>query len=209
MSLLKAQIRTLLTNEIGADLEDQLENSRREVQQQEGAKAAFSTAREAVGQLLGVLQKDLSDGKYTLEQGQEISKWVQRAMAVCESLELKATHQLLIKNGAVAQSERLVALVRKRFDGEKTKYEELARLALPSDEGAPAEADPTAPAAPKSIKQLRLEEAAREAAAAQGTLEPPVLPVEPDAPPPAPVASEKHGKANGKRGKGSRGAAHA
>ena len=207
MSLLKAQIRTLLTNEIGADLDDQLEHAKREVQETTGAKAAYATAQECIKQLLPHLKKDIDDGKYTLEQGNEISKWIQRASGVCESLGVQATHTLLAKNGAVAQNERLVALVRKRFEGEKAKYEDLAKKVLPPETGGPVEADPTAPAAPKSIKQLRLEEAAREAA--QGSLEPPVLHVEPDEPLPAPMPPDKYGKANGKRGKGSRGAAHA
>lgn len=210
MSLLKAQIRTLLTNEIGADLDDQLEQAKREVHETTGAKAAYATAQECIKQLLPHLKKDIDDGKYSLEQGNEISKWIQRASGVVESLGLQSTHTLLAKHGAVAQNERLVAIVRKRFEGEKSKYEELAKKVLPPETSEHVEADPTAPAAPKSIKQLRLEEAAREAAAgAQGTLEPPVLPVEPEEPPLVPAVPEKHGKANGKRGKGSRGAAHA
>lgn len=213
MSLLKAQVRVAVTNDIGADLDDQLEHAQREVHQQEGAKAAFATAKSAIEQLLNHLKKDIEDGKYSLEQGSEISKWIQRASAICESLGVSATNTLIAKSGAYEQNKRLVDLIRKRMDSETAKLRELELLARAQQHagvGPAGEMDPTAPPAPKSIKQLRLEEAAREAAAAaQGTLEPPVLPVEPDEPPPAPVASEKHGKANGKRGKGSRGAAHA
>lgn len=196
MSVLKQQIRVAVTNDIGADLDDQLEQARREVLHQEGAKAAYATAQKLVEQLLPHLQKDIDAGKYSLEQGAEISKWIQRAMGVCESLGLQATHLIIAKNGAVAQNERLVQLVKKRLDAEQAQLAEIAKTVQ-------SEGDPTAPPAPKSIKQIRLEEAAREKAAAEAQSGAP--PVEPAPQPPAATKS-----ANGKaRGKGSRGAAHA
>lgn len=195
MSLLKAQVRVAVTNDIGADLDDQLEHARRDVQQQEGAKAAYSTAHKLIEQLLPHLQKDIESGKYDLQQGAEIAKWIQRAMGVCESMSVQASHLLLSKNGAVAQNERLVALVKKRLEIEQAKVTELAKQPALVDQD---EVDLTAaPTAPKSIKQIRLEEAAREAAAAQAE-------AKVDEPPPPPTV-----KSNGKRGKGSRSAAHA
>lgn len=208
MSLLKAQVRVAVTNDIGADLDDQLEQARREVQQQEGAKAAFATAQKAVEQLLTHLKKDVEDGKYSVEQGADISRWIQRAMAVCDGLGAQATQILIAKNGALAQNERLVSMIKKRLDGEVEKLRELELLARAQRAAGlepVQESDPTAPPAPKSIKQQRLEEEARERAAAAGAASPPVVPSSTDAPPPAPAKG-----ANGKaRGKGSRGAAHA
>jgi hypothetical protein len=201
VSLLKAQVRVAVTNDIGADLDDQLEQARREAQQQEGAKAAYATAQKAVEQLLTHLKKDIEDGKYGPEQGVDISRWIQRAMAVCDGLGAQATQILIAKNGALAQNERLVSIVKKRLDGEVEKLRELELLARAQRAAGlePAqESDPTAPSAPKSIKQIRLEEAAREAEAAAQAAEPA----------PTPPASA-NGKVNGKRGKGSRHAANA
>lgn len=206
MSLLKAQVRVSVTHDIGADLDDQLEQARREVFQQEGAKAAYATAQKLIEQLLPHLQKDIEAGKYSLEQGAEIAKWIQRATGVCESLGVQATHLVIAKSGAVAQNERLIQLVKKRLDTEQLQLAEAAKALQ-------VEVDPTAPSAPKSIKQIRLEEAAREAeqAAKNGAQDkeaqsasPPPPALEPE---PAPSLQKS---SNGKmRGKGGRGVANA
>jgi hypothetical protein len=167
-SVLKQQIRVAVTNDIGADLDDQLEAAKAEVQQQEGAKAAYSTAEKLIEQLLPHLQKDLNDGRISLETASESSKWIQRAMGVCSSLHVQATHLVIAKQGAVSQTEKLLGIVKKRFDSERAKLVELEKLGVSGQDDIAS----AAPSAPKSIKQLRMEEAAAEAAAAEAAAAP-------------------------------------
>lgn len=159
MSVLKQQIRVAVTNDIGADLDDQLEAAKVEVQQQEGAKAAYATAEKLIGQLLPHLQQDLNDGKLSLETATVVSKWLQRAMGVCTTLHAQATNAVIAKSGAAVQTERLVGLVKKRFDAERAKLIELEKAA--SEQASAAdEGEARGRPAPMSIKERRLAEAA-------------------------------------------------
>jgi len=167
VSVLKQQIRVAVTNDIGADLDDQLEAAKVEVQQQEGAKAAYATAEKLIGQLLPHLQQDLNDGKIPMETASVVSKWVQRAMGVCTTLHAQATNAVIAKSGAVLQTEKLVGLVKKRFDAERAKLIELEKEASEQPVlDAASEGRPEGRRAPVSIKEQRLREAMSEDAQA-------------------------------------------
>lgn len=165
MSLLKAQIRVAVTNDIGSDLDDQLEQARREVQQQEGAKVAYATAQKHVEQLLVHMQREIEDGKLDLESGALVSKWVQKAAGVCDSLGVQAQQLWLVRTGAVSQNERLLGLLKKRMDTEKARLQELLQVAQSDKVQSIPVADPTVGSAPPSLKQLRQAEAAEVAKA--------------------------------------------
>ncbi len=154
MSTTKAELRLMILHDLGADAEDQLEAARTELHRREGAQSAFVASARAVEQLMVPVQAEVSSGALTLEQGKLILGWLQRAYGVCESMHATARQHVAAQGGAVAQAEKFVGMVKKKW---QTSQEEVPSTAAPVL-SAPERV------APRSIKEIRLAEARAAAA---------------------------------------------
>jgi len=186
MSLLKAELKQLVTTEVGIRVEDALEAAKHGLAVYEGRQIAMMDASKAVDALAGVVDSDITADKFDLETGAHIKRYLTRASSALQNLSQQAANLRIAQAGKIQGFEHTVTLLKNMIDAEK---ETVANLK--AAEAAPPPENPasrTVGTHPLSIKELRLaEEAAETVAATPAAIPEPPLPLAP--PPTEPVTT--------------------
>ncbi len=183
MSVLKSELKQLVTHEVGVRVEDALEAAKKEQATLEGKQSGFLDGAKAVEALLTLVDKDLTEEKVDLPTAEAIKRWLLRAFTALQNLSQQASNLKVIQMGKVQGFEHTVKLLQNMIEQEKQKAAQL----VAAQEAPPPENPRERPVgvAPVSIKALRLAEDAATPPAAPVEVTPVV--VAPPAPP-APVA---------------------
>jgi len=167
MSVLKSELKQLVTNEVGVRVEDALEAAKKELSLLEGRQAGLSEGAKIVEALLGFIDKDVEEGKIDLPTAEVAKRFVLRGVHALNNSAQNAGNLRIAQTGKVQGFAQTVELLKDIVDKERAKVEAI-RLA---ESSPPAEnaRDRVSGTAPVSIKELRLAE---------------------DLPPPAPVTAQ-------------------
>lgn len=156
MSILKAELKQLVTHEIGVRIDDALEAAKRELSVLDGKHAAFTDGAKAIEALQAMVDKDVEEEVFDLKTAAVVKKYVTRGVNALQNLAQQASLHKIGQTGKVQGFEHTISLLKGIFEAEKAKAEQLRASA--DEEGRPREL--------RSIRQRRQEEAAAEAAAA-------------------------------------------
>lgn len=212
MAITKGEVRAAAFHEAGCQLEDMLEGAKADGHRHEGAALAGKKLAELIGALSGHVNKDVEEGKLTLEIAKAVTHYVSRAVVVAEAYTQQMVNQRQTNHGTVAGLQRGIDVMKKLHEMEQRKGD----LSLVTSDPRPVGAG--------SIKQQRLAAEAAgtlvvpspEPVSPEATTEPPppetapAVDPEPAPPAPAPEPPPPAAKPNGARGRGARGrGAHA
>jgi hypothetical protein len=134
MGIDKSELKILIANNIGADIEDQLESSKRTVHQLEGAVAALGQAATAVP--LGVIAKIdkileegvIKDDMPALQVYTLLKKYVTKCGDFLQHLSEVEKLKVTSQHGEVRGIEFSLGLIKKIKDDEIKKVEALAKF---------------------------------------------------------------------------------
>jgi hypothetical protein len=156
-SPIKSEVKIAAAQDIGVRLDDLLEQARTEVAQMNGAQTGMNEGARAVAKLLTAVDSDIDNGVMDLQQAQMAKLYVNRAIAVLENLARHMGNLVLAANGKVTAFDKAVASVKTYQDAEQVRLASaLAQAATEAATGATT----TSHRPEKTIKQLRLDEAA-------------------------------------------------
>jgi hypothetical protein len=171
VSVLKSELKQLVTHEIGVRVDDALEGAKREQHALEGRQVAFAEGAKAVEVLLAHVDKDVTEEKYDLATADLIKKYVVRSIQVLQGLAAQGTNLMLAQAGKVQAFAHTVTLLNGMLAAEKANAEKMRAAISAASASPPLESGeaPTEPPRPISIKAQRLaEEAAQEAPKKKG-----------------------------------------
>lgn len=163
MSILKAELKMMVTHEVGVRVDDSLEVAKKDLAMLESRQVTFGDAAKAIETLLQHVDKDLEEEKLPEEVAQHVKRYIVRGVSALQNLAQQAANNRMAQTGRVQGLEQTVVLLKNMVDAERAKAE-----ALRAAETAPEPMNPKDrvngqhPAA--TIKELRLAEAAQEAA---------------------------------------------
>lgn len=178
MSVLKSELKQLVTQEVGVRVEDALEGAKNDLFVLEGRQAGFFEGAKIAEALLGFVDKDLTEGLLELPVAAEVKKYVTRCVHALNNAGQNASNLRIEQSGKVKALTQTVSMLSDIVEKEKAKAAAiLAAEAAPPPENA---RDRVMGVAPVSIKELRLAEEAVTAPAPAPA---------PAAPAPAPVAA--------------------
>jgi arginyl-tRNA synthetase len=180
MNVDKADIKIFTAHEIGVRLDDLLESNTKEMHRLEGGVLQLKRAADSVSALMKVVDQEMDEGKFDLEQAKTIKRFVERAHQMVTNLMIQTDNNRIIWQGRLQGFEASVEAVKKFQDAESKKVEALRaalaakKAALVDGEHEMVDADAGRPDGVRpamTIKQRRLleeaEEKAREAAQAE------------------------------------------
>lgn len=105
MTLLKAQIRAGIIGEVGQKAGDAVEAAKREIASYDGAMSALSAASRALGLLHEHVERDVNEGKLSLEQAKVAKEWIEKCGGVVRNLLATAETQAHVARGKLQQAE--------------------------------------------------------------------------------------------------------
>ena len=156
----KAALRASAIFDLGGRFEDALEGAQTRASEARGSVSAFSQGARAAAALEAHVDRDVEEGKLSLEEAKIAKLWLGRSRAALENLGRQAEGLVLMTEGELRAWRATVEISKKTHELELAKVPR-ARLA-PLEEVAPAA--PDAGRRP-SVKERRLAaEAAAQAA---------------------------------------------
>ena len=173
-SILKTELKQLVTFEVGARVEDSFEEAKRGLSIFEGRQTAMLDAAKAVEQLLAFVDTDVTEEKIDLEAATVAKRYIMRAVNALQNLSAQAQNLRMAQTGKVSGLEQTVALLKNMADAEMAKLVQLRAAAAEQPVTASSAASSETREVgtrPLSIKEQRLAEAAEEAAAAAAEVE--------------------------------------
>lgn len=198
----KAAIKVAVIHDLGADMDDMLEQSRRMIQQLEGGAAWMGKAHVAVTQISQRVDAERDAGKMPEDVAAVVKKYLGMALQSITDLGTKAAASKLGQEGIASGIERCVKHAKKKMDTEQLKLESAVlkakKAAESGEEPRPRGSDAAddlkrrkaeAKAAKEAAAKKEAEEAAQEAAGAPEPAKEPEVPATPK-------------KTRGARGKG-------
>lgn len=123
MTIEKAQLTAHVANEIGADIEDLLEQADRTMQSSEGVTVGLARASKGVQGILEHVDQALDNGELDLDQSTLVKRWVSRALGSIEGLKAQAEVERLQARGYRVGVARAMETARKRRDMATAKVE--------------------------------------------------------------------------------------
>lgn len=150
MSVLKAEMKQLVTHELGVRIDDALEASKRELDVLDGKHAAYNDGAKAVEALQALVDKDVDGELYDLAAATVVKKYLTRAVTALQNLGQQASLLKVAQTGKVQGFEHTIALLKGIYDAEKVKAETLRKSE--DEDGRPRDL--------RSIRQQRQEEEA-------------------------------------------------
>jgi hypothetical protein len=158
MSVLKSEMKQLVTHEVGVRVEDALEGAKRDLAVLEGRQGAFADGAKAAEALLGSVDKDIDEEKYDPATGEHVKRYVLRCAHALANLSANAANLRIAQTGKVQGFQHTVSLLQNMIEAEKAKVAAaVATESLPPPENP---RDREAGTRPVSIKELRLAEEA-------------------------------------------------
>jgi len=188
MSVLKSELKQLVTQEVGVRVEDALEGAKNDLFVLEGRQAGFFEGAKVAEALLGFVDKDLNEGVLELAVAAEVKKYVLRCVHALNNAGQNASNLRIEQNGKVKALTQTVSMLSEMIEKEKSKAAAIlaAEAVAPTDNAR----DRVSGTAPVSIKELRLAEDASGEPAEPPVTPEPVPASEPAAPPaPEPVTT--------------------
>jgi hypothetical protein len=126
----KAEIKIFTANEIGADLEDMMEQAQKAEHMHEGAKIALADAYKKVNALADYLHKTIEDGELNLAEIDTpekieglVRRYIGRCAGVIENLGLMAQNAQLGAAGMVAAYKNAMKAPMKVMEAERKKID--------------------------------------------------------------------------------------
>lgn len=157
MSVLKSELKQLVTYEVGVKVEDALESARTELALLEGRQTGFSDGAKVVESLLGYADKDLADGKLDATTLELVKRYLLRGVHALNNAAHNASNLRIAQTGKIQGFEQTVTLLRDLVASEKEKV--AAVLAAATQPVAENSHDRPVGVAPASLKEVRLAEA--------------------------------------------------
>ena len=208
MSIDKAQLKILITNNLGATIEDRLEGERKAMHELTGAAVALKQAAQKVPRdLIAKLEREQEEGTNVIKDGLEghkvvglIKLWLTKASDYLGHLADVEQQKAIVQGGRAAGLEEAMGIVKKERDDTAQR---LAELAAAADADAPPPvADQRSAAAQARAEHGSLAER-RAAAAAQHDTAAGESSAKQDAPPtvaalPPPTPPSAKGRGTGK-----------
>ena len=116
MSIRTAELKAMVTNELGASFEDLLEATRVETHRWEGSKRAFKQGADAVIGLLSHIKKDADEELVEPAVAEYAQKYLMRASEALKNLRVQAEAMELKVKGKVEGLQLVVDLTKKVHD---------------------------------------------------------------------------------------------
>jgi len=156
MSVLKSELKQLVTHEVGVRVEDALEGAKKDLSVMEGRQAGLSDGAKIVEALLEFVNKDTDEGKLDLPTAGTVKQFLMRGVHGLNNAAQNASNLRIAQTGKVQALTQTVAMLQEMIDKEKAKAAAIvAAEAAPPSENA---RDRVMGVAPVSIKELRLAE---------------------------------------------------
>jgi hypothetical protein len=140
MNILKAEMKQMVTHEIGVRVDDALEAARKELAVLEGRQTAFLDGAKAVEALMKAVDADCDSEKYGLEVGAEIKRYLSRGSQALQNLSIQANNMRIAQAGKVQGFEHTIRLLQNLIEQEKQKVEQAKAKA--EEEGVDVEEVP-------------------------------------------------------------------
>lgn len=127
MSIEKAELKILITQDIGCEVEDQKERVERDKYRSQGsASALLGAAQNITKQIHPVVKKDFEEGIIPescsgLDLVALINRYVTKASNLCTHLSGIAENRALLAEGGQKQLEQILIMLKKRNDAEEAK----------------------------------------------------------------------------------------
>lgn len=154
MNVLKAEMKQMVTHEVGVRVDDALEAARKELAALEGRQTAYLEGAKAVEALMKAVDADCESEKFGLEVGAEVKRYLSRASQVLQNLSMQANNMRIAQTGKVQGFEHTIRLLKNLIEQEKQKVEQARTKA--EEEGVDVEEVPRR----MSLKERRQAEAA-------------------------------------------------
>lgn len=156
MSVLKSELKQLVTHEVGVKIDDVLEAARRDYVMLEGRQTAFQDGSKAPEALMVSVDKDVEEGKYDLKTAEIVKRYLSRCSNALQNLSVQAANMRIAQGGKVQGFEQTIAVLKAILDAEKSKVEAVNGVAGVEDLNP---RDRPVGVAPVSLKEQRLAEA--------------------------------------------------
>ena len=176
MSVLKSELKQLVTLEVGIRVDDALEAALKELSVLEGRQTAFQEGAKNLEALISVVDLDLDAGLFDIPTAGHIKKYMNRCVLSLQNAGQNAMNQRIAQTGAVRGFQHTVELLKGMVAAEKAKT--AALMAAVEDHPSENPRERTEGTRPANIKELRLAEEVSEPVA--------VAPVPTPAPVPEP-----------------------
>ena len=118
-SILKTELKQLVTHEIGVRVEDSFEEAKRGLAIFEGRQIAMLDGAKAVEQLLSLVDADVTEGKMDLPMAEIVKRYVSRAANALHTLAQQAANLRMAQTGKVTGIEQTMNLLKKMVEAEE------------------------------------------------------------------------------------------
>ena len=152
----KGAIRASAIHDLGVRFDDSLDSATARSHESRGAVAAFSAARQSMASLMQHVDRDIDEGKLSIDEATLVKLWLSRALNACEGLFRQSENRVLMCEGELRAIRHVVDITGKTFEIER------ATTHVRQEPGAPVDARRP------SIKQRRLTEATADPAKPSG-----------------------------------------
>jgi hypothetical protein len=168
MNPMKAEVKMLTVQDLGANMDDVLEGAQKEASKAEGGMEWLAKAANGLKAISQKVDRDLDTGTIEMEVARYTKKMLGLASESLNSVALQAQSQKLAAVGKAAGIEQCVKMAKKIYDTEKLKLES-AILQMEKDRAQAEEAgeEPPNGSRPRSnaaADDLRARKAASRAA---------------------------------------------
>ena len=170
MSSLKAELKILVTNDVGIRVDDALDAAKRDLAILEGRNASFLDGAKAVEALLGAVDKDIEEGKLELPTAEVVKRYILRCSAVLQNLAAQASNYRIAQTGKIQGFEHTIKLLKSMMEAEQAKIEQAKETAA-----SPVQEDVPTGVRPDSIKSIRLAEEAASQTPGGAVVEPVIV----------------------------------
>lgn len=158
MSVLKSELKQLVTHEVGVRVEDALEAAKKDLSLLEGRQGAFADGAKALEGLLGSVDKDIAEEKYDEAVGEHVKRYITRSVHALNNLAANASNLRIAQTGKVQGLAQTITLLQNMMEAEKAKAAAVVAAESQPPSENPRERDMGT--RPASIKELRLAEEA-------------------------------------------------
>ncbi len=168
MSIEKSEVKVAAAHEIGCRLDDALEATTKDLYRLEGAVTALKQAVQIVESIGKVVDKDMDDGRFGLEEATHIKQYLHRATLMVTNLQTNAESNRVAQTGKIQAMETAVKIAKNFKDAEDAKAQTLrTALAQARANGTSEERRPVGGHPGLTIKEQRLAEAAAQSASTE------------------------------------------
>jgi len=128
LSQVVSEVKVYTANEIGANIEDMLNNAEKAEKMHEGAKLVLGDAIKKIGALVDLLKQDIDEGRMKIDDFSSITavqaiivKYVARAQNILENMQLSEQSSQTAAAGMSVAYKRSMDTVKRMKDAEEAK----------------------------------------------------------------------------------------